>query len=133
MRLEAIAAIGAILIAGCAGGSDTDTGGSTEDGTLTIRWTIEGGKDGGACAKFGATDLELVVYDDKGNFVAEAGAPCGQFAITVALAPGAYDANVTLVDSKDVAKSLTLPLQKVDVTKGEDKLITIDFPTASQL
>jgi hypothetical protein len=102
-------------------------------GTLTIDVTLDGTKDPIACADYGATDIELVVYDSRGTEVAEDYAPCEDFAISVDLHDGVYSADVTLVDAANKAVTTTLPIDDVDVRAGKELVIDVDFPKGSRL
>jgi hypothetical protein len=102
-------------------------------GTLTVRWLVAGGTDPGACAAFGASLFEIVVYDEAGNPVLSGNAACSNFAITVDLAEGTYSADVTLTDAAGSSRSTTKVLSAIDVVAGTDLAIDVDFPTSSIL
>lgn len=102
-------------------------------GTMTLRWTVTGTTSPSACAAYGATLLEVVVYDAAGNEVAHANQGCGAFGITLDLPDGTYTAEVTLIDSAGNARSVTKPLHAIEVVTGTDIAIDLDFPAASFL
>jgi len=102
-------------------------------GTLTVRWLVAGTTDPGLCARYGATTLELVVYDAGGGEVATANAACESFSLTLALPEGSYSADATLVDPGARARSVTKPIQAIDIVAGTDLAIDLDFPPSSIL
>ncbi len=102
-------------------------------GTLTVQWTVAGAPDPSVCSAYGATTLELVVYDDAGNEVATANAPCDSFALSLSLSEGGYTADATLVDPDSTARSVTKTLDAINVVAGTDLSIDLDFPTSSIL
>jgi hypothetical protein len=102
-------------------------------GTLTVRWLVAGTTNASVCDSYGATTLELVVYDAAGNRVTTANAPCGSFSLTLTLPDGTYTADVTLVDSAGNSRSVTKPLAAIEVVGGTDLAIDVDFPSTSIL
>jgi len=104
-----------------------------ETGTVTIRWLVAGRTDVALCNGYGASHLELVIYDVNGSTVARQYAPCGSFTTTLALPAGSYTADVTLVGPSNEAISVTKPLAAVDVVAGTDLAISVDFPSSSML
>ena len=102
-------------------------------GTLTVHWTVAGGSDPSVCGAYGATDLELVVYDASGAQVATTTAACEGFALTLSLPEGTYSADATLIDPNGASRSTTKPLQAIVVVRGTDLAIDLDFPQSSIL
>jgi hypothetical protein len=102
-------------------------------GTLTVTWTVAGAPDPSVCSAYGATTLELVVYDETGSQVATANAPCDSFALSLSLSEGGYTADATLVDPDSTARSVTKTLDAINVVAGTDLSIDLDFPTTSIL
>ena len=102
-------------------------------GTLTVRWTVAGSDHPAACGVYGATDLELVVFDENGAQVASTLGACEGFSLTLALPEGTYSAEATLVDPRGSARSVTKPLQAIVVVRGTDLAIDLDFPQSSIL
>ena len=102
-------------------------------GTLTVEYTIQGGKVPSDCVFYGATDVELVVYDSLGYFVTDRYAPCESFFVSVQLYPGRYGADVTLVDRFNYAASVTAPLYDLDVVRDTELVVSVDFPPGSFL
>jgi hypothetical protein len=49
------------------------------------------------------------------------------------LPDGSYTADVTLVDSAGNSRSVTKPLQAIEVVAGTDLAIDVDFPSSSIL
>jgi hypothetical protein len=102
-------------------------------GTLTVRWTVAGSVRPDLCGAFGATHLEVVVYDETGAEVTRTTPPCGGFSVTIPLPDGTYSADVTLIDPAGGARSTTKPLQAIEVVAGTDLAIDVDFPQSSIL
>jgi hypothetical protein len=102
-------------------------------GTLTVRWTVAGTADPLMCSAYAASNLELIVYDESGTEIASANAPCHGFSVTMALPEGTYTAHATLIDSAGGARSTTKPLFAIDVVRGTDLAIDLDFPASSML
>jgi hypothetical protein len=102
-------------------------------GTLTLRWTVVGSASAPVCRTFGATDLEVVIYDETGAEVARTTGPCEGFGLTIPLPDGTYSADVTLTDPGGGARSVTKPLQAIQIVAGTDLAIDLDFPQSSIL
>jgi hypothetical protein len=103
------------------------------DGTVTVTWSLDLQHDPGLCVQFGATHLELVVYDAQGRRVDKVTAPCQEFAVTDPLPEGTYTAEVTLIDPGSNARTVTKTIQDIQVVAGTDEQIAIDFPSSSRL
>lgn len=111
---------------------------TTEDrapdaGTLTVAYTIAGSTDPGLCADYDISDIELIVSDPSGATVLTAYQPCEDFYISTDLYPGLYNADVTLVDRANVARSFSKPLQAVRVVEDAEVVVDVDFPSGSLL
>ncbi|WP_148314326.1 hypothetical protein [Sorangium cellulosum] len=104
-----------------------------DTGTLTIAYTIEGTTDPFLCSYYGATDAELIVYTRGGDLVAEEYAPCDWFEVSATLLPGRYMADVTLVDAANGARSITKPLDALDVFSDAELVVDVGFPAGSML
>ena len=102
-------------------------------GTLTVRWLVTGTASPPACSVYGASTLELVVYDTGGNEVAHANEPCSSFGLSLELPEGTYSAEATLIDSAGNSRTTTKPLQAIEVVAGTDLAIDLDFPASSFL
>jgi hypothetical protein len=102
-------------------------------GTLTVEWTIDGGRDPIDCRDFGVDRLELVISDARGHLVDEVEPWCESFFVAVDLFEGRYFADATLVDSVDRSATLTLPIDAIDIIAGTDLIVSVDFPLGSFL
>ena len=128
-------------VAGCAlafsSAGCNDTTGTVvvpgDTGTLTLKWTVAGSADPGSCAFYGASDLELVVYDAAGAPFTSTTAPCEDFGLTIDLPPGTFSADATLLDPNAVPVSVAAPLDNIRIISGTDITIDLDFPAASML
>ena len=123
-----------ILSSGCYISETTETGPtvSVPRGYLTLRWTIENSNSPAMCRLYGASDLELLIYDRNQRQIAATYARCEDFEVTVELREGAYSANATLVTSTASAVSTTLPIAGIRITSGEALVIRADFPAESR-
>jgi len=129
------AAVLPVLLSACTaevGGGIAITPGADE-GSLTVTWTVEGTDDPGACYDTGATEMELVVYDEDGARVTNTHSACDDFAVTLTLPEGRYSADATLVDPNNESISTTLPMNRLDIVGGSDLSVDIDFPQSSIL
>jgi hypothetical protein len=130
---------GCLLCAMPLGGCAVEAGISTpapppdRSGSITVQWTIASTAAPAQCAYYRADSLELVIYDEAGAKVITTDAPCEAFAVQVDLPPGVYHADATLVDVNKAPRSLTLPLNDLDVTTGTDLAVDTDFPARSFL
>jgi hypothetical protein len=127
--------LGAASITGCTVEAGVGTVSPPPDitGSITVRWTIAGTAESALCAQYGADNLELIVYDqtDAPLFVTEA--PCDAFSVSIDLDPDVYHADATLIDANQKARSLTLPIRDLRVTRATDLAVDIDFPVRSIL
>lgn len=102
-------------------------------GTLTVTWLVAGTSDPSMCSAYGASAMEVVVYDAAGQEVTTVQPSCSDFAVTLELPEGTYTAEATLVDSASGARSVTKPISTFDVVDGTDIAIDLDFPASSML
>ena len=102
-------------------------------GTLTVDYTIYGERIPSDCAYYGASDVELVVYDDLGYVIAGQYAPCDFFTVSIDLYAGYYSADVTLVDPYNYAVSVTSVLQDLEIVRDTELVVNVDFPPGSFL
>jgi hypothetical protein len=102
-------------------------------GSVTVRWTIASTTAPAQCSYYGIDSLELVIYDETGASLLTTDAPCDAFSVRVELDPGIYHADATLVDVNHRPRSLTLPINDLQVTTGTDLVVDIDFPARSML
>ena len=136
--LKSLAPLGVfacLSLSGCFFVSDDDDDGSDPApvGSLTVTWSIDGIQDADDCVDLGVDRLELRIYTPGGDLVDEVEPYCEDFAVTVDMVDGFYDAQATLVDSFDAAATLTEPINDVDIQAGTDLQVDIDFPIQSFL
>jgi hypothetical protein len=103
------------------------------EGSMTVHWSVVGTFDPAQCDAFGATTMEVIIYDASGHEFAHANAPCDAFSVSVPLPEGTYSAEATLIDPVANARSVTKPLQAIQVVAGTDLAIDLDFPPGSML
>jgi len=120
-------------ISGCGGGNDTVVVVQDSSAPLTVRWTIDGTIDSGACAFYRADLFELVVLDPGGAVVTELTAPCEDFEVSLDLLEGSYDADATLIDAFDRPVTITEQLNDLRLIPGTELVVDVDFPVQSIL
>lgn len=130
-RMPALVVIAGLPMSGCFIVSDAAP--APLLGTLSVEWTIEGGRDPLDCVDLGADRLELVIFDVRGVFVDELEPFCESFGVSLELYEGRYFADATLVDSFDRAATVTEPLDALDVLAGTDLVVSVDFGLESFL
>jgi len=96
-------------------------------GALAVDYTIAGSTDPVLCSSYGVTDAELIVYTSRGDYVASVYAPCSDFTVGVSLEWGLYNADVTLVDWANRARSVTKQLDAIRVEADTELVINVDF------
>ena len=129
----AVSALTAFAVTGCSG---SVTAGATitptpTDGTLSVLFTIAGASAPVQCATYNVDHLELVVLDTSGVPFTTVNANCEDFALSVTLPPGIYDADATLVDAAGRTASDTLPINNLNIVAGTTLTSDIDFPAGS--
>ena len=102
-------------------------------GTLTIRWTIDGEMSAAACTAHGADFLELVVFDQFGGFASRAYTPCADFTTSILLPEGLWAAEVTLVDDSALAVSDRERFDDVLIVVNEELVLSANFALDSFL
>ena len=102
-----------------------------ETGLLTVDWTIAGSRDPRRCATFGASEIELRIFDGRGDLAADAGAACEDFSSTLELIDGYYDAEVTMLDDAGHRLTRTLTLNDLDIRADTDLVSDLDFPASA--
>jgi hypothetical protein len=137
-RIQMAVTGGALALSGCAlsieppeGSPPTPIVLPAGSGSVTVRWVVAGAANPATCDAFGATDLELVVYDASGRPVTRQIAACGTFGLSIPLREGTYSAEVTLLDAAGNPVSTTKNLDAIEVISGTDLAIDVDFPAGS--
>jgi len=102
-------------------------------GRLTVFYTIEGTTDPSTCDYYGVTDAELIIYNIRGAVVLEQYETCYDFQIGARLSEGTYDADLTLVDAANRARSVTKPLESLNIIEKTELTVDVDFPAPSML
>ena len=99
-------------------------------GTLSIAWTVTHSTSANACADMYADALDIEIYDRDGYLTASVYPPCEAFLEDIDLPEGAYQIDLTMVDSHNHAVSTTLTLD-TRVYDESSTDIDVDFPTSS--
>lgn len=100
-------------------------------GTLTVRWLVAGTRDGAVCAHYGLEEVAVVVYDETGRPVVRGTAPCAGFSMTIELPEGTYSADVDVSDYRGRRATDTKTLHAIEIVRGTDLAINLDFPLDS--
>jgi hypothetical protein len=120
------------LAIGSAGCEVHSSGSGSDEGSLTLDWTLDDTDDPVACDDYDARTLEVIVYDDYGSVATRVHPPCDAFEASIVLPDGVYSIDATLLDRSGNDVSTTLPVDDIDVYAGEDTPISIDFPQDSR-
>jgi hypothetical protein len=103
----------------------------TGAGSMTLNWLVAGSTNPAVCSQFGASQMEIVVYDASGRPVTRMTEPCGNFTASIALPEGTYTADATLLDAAGRAVSTTKTLEAINVIADTGLTINLDFPSDS--
>lgn len=131
----------AILLFGCMVATPACVSDSSDDvvivtpaptGLLTVEFTIEGTTNPTLCDFYGATHLELVLYDVYGGSFSDY-APCKDFVISVETDVGYYTGEVVLLDYNLAPVSVSLILDDLRVVEGTELVVAVDFPLDAML
>lgn len=104
-------------------------------GSLTVQWTVNRQSEPRACTRHSraGADFELIIYRGSREVTREY-ARCEDFILTVDLPPDEYKAYATLVErGDDRPVTTTLPLEEIDIVRGAELNIDVDFPANSFL
>jgi len=100
-------------------------------GRAVIDWTISGAKDPDKCAQSSVGTIQIVVTDANGAPAGTFQQSCSAFSTSIALNPGRYTANATLLDPNGQARTTSVAIIPFTI-RGNDSLnIPIDFPARS--
>lgn len=99
-------------------------------GSLVVDWTIEGSKDPGACADFGADRIDVVVETWDGALVGEYQEDCAAFATSIPLFVGDYRSSAALIDVSG-AQLTTDVAERFTIFEAETHVSAVDFPADS--
>jgi len=99
-----------------------------QQGTLVLRWTIQGGTDPNQCAMSASKSIRITVEGPSGGVFSQ---DCAAFSTSISLARGDYRASAALVDANNQPRMATVDIHPFTIY-GNDKLdIPIDFPASS--
>jgi hypothetical protein len=125
--LGASAALG-----GCGGGGEaTVSVVPTQNGTVTLHWSVDGSFDPRACDAFAVAHARVDIYDYGGAPISTTFVDCRAFAATFELQPGTYSARLEMVDSAQQPRTTSLPINSFNVVSGTNLNIDSDFPADS--
>ncbi|EYF00919.1 hypothetical protein [Chondromyces apiculatus] len=107
-------------------------------GEMDFNWTIDNAADAYDCSFYAlpgsALDLEMVLFDDRGDLVTREYAACEDFSLSLVIsAERYYHAEVTMVDAADrsLAISTTQTLSDIWVEPETTVDLSVDFPPSS--
>jgi hypothetical protein len=104
---------------------------ATTQGEAVVDWTIDGVKDPNKCAQATVATIEITVFDANGGHVGNFQQSCSAFATSIALAPGSYSANATLLDPGGAARTTSIAIQPFRILGNDTLNLPIDFPASS--
>ena len=136
MMRAPLLAIAALGLSGCffssSDGTTTSVGPAIPaDGTLTVDWTINGGKDPNQCNQAQAVAIQITVTTTAGGFAGTFQQQCQTFATSITLAPGAYTAQAELLDPGGQPRTTSVPINPFTIRGNDELVIPIDFPASS--
>ncbi len=100
-------------------------------GTLRLRWSIDGRTDPDECIKSLAANAEVSVVDRSGREVGAWQQPCRYFTMDVSLIQGNYSGSAVLLDSDGRSRTTRVFIDPFDI-RGSDVIdIQVDFPASS--
>lgn len=94
------------------------------NGTLTVRWSVEGTFAPSACARRAAANAQIVASG------AAVRASCSAFAASVQLRRGLHRVSVSLLDAAGQPVSTTIELN-AEIYGGYETFIDTEFPASS--
>jgi hypothetical protein len=127
--------LSAVLVAtalpGCLVDLDHHHSADYYEGTLTVDWTIQSGKDAIDCRANGADAIAIDVTTPSGRLIDSYQDDCEQFSSTIPLSEGSYAGTAVLLDRG--GREITTPVDLGDfrVYEDADTLIPINFPRNS--
>lgn len=122
---------GLLQVSGCAVSSEPAPVVTSGDAVLTVRWTVDESSDPRACAAEGASAVDVVVQTRSAGVVAEVVEDCEVSTTHLALAPGSYDADATLLDSGGHAITTRVELGPLVLYGNDELVVDADFPPDS--
>lgn len=100
-------------------------------GALTLRWSIDGSFDPGACDAFFVQSARIDVYDDVGTPIRTEFVDCRRFSARFDLPAGRYSARLEMVDSAQQPRSTSLAVAPFVIGGGSNLDIDTNFPRDS--
>ena len=100
-------------------------------GQAVVDWTIDGLKDPNKCAQANVAAIHITVFFSNGAPVGNYQQSCSAFSTSIALDPGSYSANATLIDPGGAARTTTVPINPFTVAGNDTLNLPIDFPASS--
>jgi len=117
------------VLSGCGASSDrSPTPVASHDGVLTVAWSIDGSTDPTQCSVRGVRTVDIVVETPARDVADERVAPCEALVAEMSLPPGAYYADITLLDQFEAPVTQTVYLGRVRLYGADEWFIDADFP-----
>lgn len=117
------------VLSGCIASSEgSPTPVASHEGVLTVTWSIDGTADPAQCSVRGVSAVDIVVETPARAVAAELVEPCEASLAQAALPPGAYYADITLLDRSDSPITQTVYLGRVRLYGADEWIIDADFP-----
>ena len=127
---------------GCLVSLDGDSGAVVAPGDpvgeMDFNWTIDNAVDSYDCSFYAlpgsALDLEMVLFDDRGDLVTREYAACEDFSLSLVIsAERYYHAEVTMVDAADPSLAISTTQTLSDIWVAPEMTVdrSADFPPSS--
>lgn len=98
-------------------------------GTLVLRWTIDGSTDPTECTKSASSELEVALVDDQtGHDVGAWRQNCQVFSLSVPLDPGTYSGTARLLDAAGQARTTSVTIDPFSLRGNDTFEVPVDFP-----
>lgn len=120
------------VVTGCGGGGEAYVSTVPDRvGSVTLRWSVDGSFDPGACDAFAVANARIDIYDANGQPISTTFVDCRAFSATIDLNAGRYSARLEMVDEANSPRSTSLPIQPFTIVSGTNLNIDSDFPRDS--
>jgi hypothetical protein len=101
---------------------------SQSNGTLLLRWTIQGQSDPNQCNATASASIQINVTGPSGGVFSQV---CNAFSTSISLARGDYRASAALVDASGRPRTTYVDIHPFTIYGNDTVDIPIDFPANS--
>jgi hypothetical protein len=132
MTRVSLLALSIVGFTGCVDAGPRSGGGSA-DSTVIVDWTVDGTKDPAQCQQGDAVTMDITVETRSGAMVGEFQADCEEFATSIDLQPGRYQATALLLDDQGNDRTTSVQIEPFDLLEADQIELDVDFPADSFL